>query len=63
MQFIMSFNESLNQFIDSTSKIENQIKSHFGINPEEDDIEKETENQLKRERIIQELDTTPPSFA
>ena len=60
MQFIISFNESLDQFIDSTSKIENQIKRHFEMNPEEDDIEKETVNRLKRERIIQELDTTTP---
>ena len=58
MQFIIAFNESLNQFVDSTSKIEKQIKSHFRINPEEDDIEKETANRSKRERIVQELDTT-----
>jgi hypothetical protein len=59
-QFIKAFNENLVQFIDSTTKIAEQIKIHFSINPEEEEIEKESVNQQKRDRIIKELDKTKP---
>ena len=57
-QFLKSFNESLNQFTDSAGRIEAQIKEHFGINPEEEDVERETVDLQKRERIVKELDKT-----
>jgi len=57
-QFLKSFNESLSQFANSASGVEAQIKEHFGINPEEEDVERETIGRQKRERIVQELDKT-----
>ncbi len=59
-RFIKTFNENLDQFIGSTTKITGQIKTYFSINPEEEDIEKESVNQQKKERIIKELDKTKP---
>lgn len=60
MQFIKTFNENLAQFTNSSVKIAEQIKAHFSINPEEEDVEKETINRQKRDRIIKELDKTAP---
>lgn len=57
-QFLKAFNESLNHFADSASRIEVKIKEYFGINPEEEDVEKETVDRQKRERIVKELDKT-----
>lgn len=59
-KFIKEFNENLNRFIDSSMKISEQIKTHFSINPEEEEVEKEATNRQKRERIIKELDKTKP---
>ncbi len=59
-RFIKEFNENLDQFIDSTSKISDQIKIHFSINPEEEEIEKELVTQQNQDRIIRELDKTAP---
>lgn len=58
MAFIMAFNNNMQQFTQSASKISQQIKQHFGINPEEEELEQETENRSKRERIVKELDKT-----
>ena len=57
--FIKAFNENIDQFIDTTTKIAELIKIHFSINPEEEEIEKESVNQ-KKDRIIKELDKTAP---
>lgn len=56
--FIKAFNNNMQQFTQSASKISQQIKQHFGINPEEEELEQETDNRSKRERIIKELDKT-----
>ena len=61
-QFIKSFNENMNQFTDSASKIEAQIKAHFEMNPEEEDVEKESSDVQRRERIVKELDRTAPHY-
>jgi hypothetical protein len=57
-QFLKSFNESLNQFTDSVGRLESQMKEYFDINPEEDELERETLDRQRRERIIKELDNT-----
>ena len=59
-RFIKEYNENLDQFIDSASKISDQIKIHFSINPEEEEIEKEFAGQPSQDRIIKELDKTAP---
>lgn len=60
-RFIRSFNDNLDQFMEITTKIAEQIKTHFSINPEEEEIEKESmKNQQKQDRIIRELDKTAP---
>ena len=59
-KFIKEYNQNLDQFIDSSVKIAEQIKSHFAINPEEEEVEREAVNRQKRERIIKELDKTAP---
>ena len=59
-RFIMAFNENLDRFTEVSSKIATQIKSHFSINPEEDEIEQESDNLQKRDRIVKELDRTAP---
>ena len=59
-RFIMAFNENLDRFTEVSSKIATQIKSHFNINPEEDEIEQESDNLQKRDRIVKELDRTAP---
>ncbi len=59
-RFIKEFNENLDQFVDSASKISGQIKIHFSINPEEEEIEKEFAGQASQDRIIRELDKTAP---
>lgn len=56
--FIKAFNNNLQQFTISASKIADQIKLHFAINPETEELEQETDNRSKRERIIKELDKT-----
>jgi len=57
-QFIKSFNDNLANYTKASSKIETQIKTYFEINPEEEEIEKESINRQKRDRIIKELDKT-----
>jgi len=54
-QFIKAYNNSLSQFTDSSAKIAQMVKAHFGINPEEDDVVKESGNRQQRERLIAEL--------
>ncbi len=59
--FIRAFNVNLDKFMDIAIEIAEQIKTHFSINPEEEEIEKETvKNQQKQDRIIKELDKTTP---
>lgn len=60
-RFIRAFNDNLDQFMEITTKIAEQIKTHFSINPEEEEIEKESvKNKQKQDRIIRELDKTAP---
>ncbi len=60
--FIKSFNENLGLFTESSRKIALQLKEHFGINPEEEELEQESENHARRERIIKELDNSAPHY-
>jgi hypothetical protein len=59
-KFIKEFNDNLNRFTGSANKIADQIKTHFSINPEEEEVEREAINRQKRDRIIKELDKTKP---
>lgn len=59
-RFISAFNDHLDQFMEITTKITDQIKTHFAINPEEEELEKESGGQQRQERIIRELDKTAP---
>lgn len=60
LMFIKTYNENLNQFTLSSTKLAEQVKTYLGINPEEDELEQETQNRQKRDRIIKELDKTSP---
>lgn len=60
LKFIKAYNENLNQFTISSSKLAEQVKTYLGINPEEDELEQESNNKIKRDRIIKELDKTSP---
>lgn len=60
IQFIQTYNENLDQFVDNATKIADQIKTHFSINPEEEEIEKEFITEQRQDRIIRELDKTEP---
>jgi hypothetical protein len=53
--FIKEFNDSLSEFIISSNKIELQIKNYFAINPEDDDLEKESVQDKKEKQIIKEF--------
>jgi hypothetical protein len=59
-QFIKAYNDSLSQFTESSVKIVHMVKSHFRINPEEDDIVKESTNRQQRDRLIADLDKSVP---
>jgi len=59
-RFISAFDDNLDQFMDITTKITEQIKTHFSINPEEEELEKESGGQQRQARIIRELDKTTP---
>ncbi|MDT8389818.1 MAG: hypothetical protein RRC34_04840 [Lentisphaeria bacterium] len=61
-QFIKEYNDVLGTFTQSTAKIAEMIKRHFDVNPEEDEVEKESANRGKRDRIIKELDRTESHF-
>ena len=60
LMFIKTYNENLNQFTLSSTKLAEQVKAYLGINPEEDELEQENYNRQKRDRIIKELDKTSP---
>ncbi|MBW6492771.1 MAG: hypothetical protein K0B15_16425 [Lentimicrobium sp.] len=60
LKFIKSYNETLNLFTSSSTKLADQVKAYLGINPEEDELVQETHNRQKRDRIIKELDKTRP---
>jgi len=59
-EFIKTFNNNLGQFSEYSRKIAAQLKTHFGINPEEDELVQESENKTQRDRIIKELDKSTP---
>ncbi len=61
-RFIKDYNDNLRMFAGSATKIADMIKQHFGVNPEEEEVEKESANRGKRDRIIKELDQTTPHF-
>lgn len=61
-QFIKAYNNSLSQFTESSAKIALMVKAHFGINPEEDDVVKDSGNRQQRERLISELDKTEAHY-
>ena len=60
LSFIKAFNDNLNQFVEVSNKIASQVKIHLSINPEEDELEQESSNRQKRDRIIKELDKSSP---
>lgn len=59
-RFIKEFNTNLSSFSSSAQAMAEQIKTHFGVNPEIEDVETESSDQKKRNRIIKELDKTEP---
>lgn len=58
--FLKSFNDNLSGFSESAGKISKQIKAHFEINPEIEEIEGEAVSEKSRSRIIKELDKSEP---
>ncbi len=60
--FIKNFNENLTRLTKYSSKIRNQIKNYFDVNPEEEDLEKESTETKRKDRIIKELDKKKPHY-
>lgn len=60
--FITEYNDALGEFSRHAACIAEMIKRHFAINPEEEEVEKESANRQKRDRIIKELDRSAPHF-
>ena len=58
VNFIKEFNRNMMQFTQSAARIAEQVKTHFGINPEEDELEQGNDSRSSRERITKELDKT-----
>lgn len=59
-RFIIEYNDILEQFCGTTAKIENLIKSYFSIDPEKDEVIKESKNSEARKRLIADLDQAIP---
>jgi hypothetical protein len=59
-RFIIDYNNSLGQYVESSLKIASLIKAHFRIDPEKDEVVEESANRQQRERLIAELDQTIP---
>jgi len=54
--FIKAYNKSLTFYSHCSSEITKQIKGHFAIDPEIDDLEEADSSNESRERVIMELD-------
>jgi hypothetical protein len=59
-KFLKEYNTSLSKFSSSAQALADHIKTHFGVNPEIEDVESEISDEKKRNRIIKELDKTEP---
>jgi len=60
VKFIQAFNDNSAQFFRAADKIEQQLKQFFDIDPEAEDVERETTDDQQMTRIIKELDKTEP---
>jgi len=60
VKFLRNYNNNLTDFTKATNKISENLRSYFKINPEDENIEEETSNGDRKERIIKELDKTKP---
>ena len=60
IKFLKSFNNNLIDFTKATNKISENLRNYFKINPEDENVEGESSNSDRKERIIQELDKTKP---
>ena len=58
--FLKKYNTNLSHFSSSSQALAEQIKAHFGVNPEIADVEVEITDQEKKNLIIKELDKTEP---
>lgn len=58
--FLKGYNTNLSHFSSASQALAEQIKAHFGVNPEVADVEVEINEQEKKNRIIKELDKTEP---
>jgi len=61
-EFLTSYNENIDDFSEISTKLEEQIKSHFGVSPETDEIVRSDANKTERDRIIKELDKTQAHY-
>jgi len=60
MKFLRNYNNNLADFTKAANKISVNLRNYFKINPEDENVEGESFNNDRRERIIQELDKTKP---
>ncbi len=60
MKFLRSYNNNLADFTKTTNKISENLRNYFKINPEGENVEGESSDSVRKERIIQELDKTKP---
>jgi hypothetical protein len=60
VQFIKEFNENSAEFSHAAARIEQQIKQFFSVNPEDEELEKDSTDNIRDTRIIKDLDKTEP---
>jgi len=60
MKFLRNYNNNLTDFTKAANKISENLRNYFKINPEDENVEGESFNNDKKERIVQELDKKKP---
>jgi len=58
VKFLRNYNNNLADFTIAANKISENLRNYFKINPEDENVEGESSDSDRKERIIQELDKT-----
>jgi len=58
VKFLRNYNNNLADFTKAANKISENLRDYFKINPEDENVEGESSDSDRKERIIQELDKT-----
>lgn len=60
VKFIKAYNANAARFSEASAVLEEQLKQYFAINPEDEEVERETTDTGRNTRIIKELNKTVP---